>query len=113
MTDAEKRQLKAETLLDFHESVENLQVLEAKARRLSESLNDLASWANRACSPDHKFDPAEDFWSRDRHTNILKDEARYRAAMNYDDLITLVDQIIAAQKRVDELRDTKQIFTNT
>jgi hypothetical protein len=108
MTVDEKRQIKGEALLDFQEAVENLKALCAKARRASESLGDLATWVQNACKADHKFDPARDFWSKDRHTNILGNEARYRDVMNYDELITLVDHIVSAQKRVDEMRENKQ-----
>lgn len=108
MTEIEKRQLKSETLLDFQEAVENLKALTEKGRRASESLTDLAIWVRNACSADHKFDPAQDFWAKDRHTNILGNEARYRDVMNYDELITLVDHIVSAHKRVDELRERKQ-----
>ena len=108
MTVDEKRKLKGEVLLEFDEAVQNLKAMIAKARRASESMSDLATWVNNACSASHKFDPAQDFWSKDRHTNILGNEPRYREAMNYDDLITLVDHIVSAQKRVDELRESKQ-----
>jgi hypothetical protein len=108
MTDVEKRQVKADTLLDFHESIENLKALQAKARRLSESLDDLARWVRNACSPSQNFEPEQEFSAKDRWVNILKDDARYRDAMDYDETINLARQIVAAQKRVDELRDVKQ-----
>jgi hypothetical protein len=108
MTETEKRQLKSDAMLDFQDAVDNLKALTAKGRRVSESLSDLATWVGNACRADHKFDPAQDFWSKDRHANILGDESRYRDVMNYDGLITLVDHIISAQKRADELRERKQ-----
>lgn len=107
MTDNEKRQLKSETLLDFQEAVENLKSLLAKGRRVSESLSDLALWVSKACSAAGNFHPEHDIWSKDRHVNILRDETRYSDAMNYAELISLVDHIISAQKRVDELRERK------
>ena len=108
MTVDEKRQLKGEVLLEFQEAVENQKALSAKGQRTCESLNDLAMWVRNAYSAAHNFDPAKDFWAKDRHTNILGNEARYRDVMNYDELITLVDHIVSAQKRVDELRERKQ-----
>jgi hypothetical protein len=108
MTVDEKRQLKGEILLEFQEAVENLKALTAKAQRANESLTDLATWVRSACSADHKFDPAQDIWVKDRHANILGNEQRYRDVMNYDELITLVDHVLSAQKRVDELRERKQ-----
>ena len=107
MTVDEKRTQRGEALLEFQEAVDNLRALSAKGRRASESLIDLATWLKNACKADHKFDPAQDFWSTDHHANILGNEARYRDVMNYDELITLVDRIVSAQNRVDELRDNK------
>jgi hypothetical protein len=108
MTEVEKRELKGAVLLDFQEAVDNLKALIAKARRNSESLGDLATWLHNATQSDGQFDPARDFWSKDHHTNILRNEQRYREAMNYEELITLVDHIVSAQKRVNELRASKQ-----
>ncbi|MFZ0799469.1 MAG: hypothetical protein WAM98_16925 [Terriglobales bacterium] len=108
MTETEKHQLRGEVVRDFQEAVDNLKALIEKGKRASESLIDLATWVRRSCSTDHKFDPARDFWSKDHHANVIKNETRYREVMNYDDLITLVDHIVSVQKRVDELRERKQ-----
>jgi hypothetical protein len=108
MTTEQMRQQKGETLLEFHEAVDNLKALTVKGQRTSEALHDLATWIQNAYRADGKFDPAQDFWSKDHHANVIGNEARYREVTNYDELISLVDHIVSARKHVDELRERKQ-----
>ena len=107
MTVDEKRQLRGEVLVEFQDAVENLKALTEKGRRASESFTELAIWIRNAYSG-HNFDPAQDFWSKDHHANIIRNEPRYRDVMNYEEIITLADHIVSAQKRVDDLRERKQ-----
>jgi hypothetical protein len=96
MTDDEKRRQKAMLLLEHQEAENDLAHLREKAGRLALRIKDVGEWLTDA-SPDHQH--FSDDAAR-RNANIRTNIALYRGALNFDDALAAMDEIVRAEELV-------------
>jgi hypothetical protein len=97
LTDEEKRRQKADLFLECHEAESNLAHLQEKAYRLSEALREVSQYLNAAANHGGYMETGTD----------IESTAVHRAAMNFDAVISLAQQIKYASQKVAELRRRK------
>jgi hypothetical protein len=107
MTVDEKRQQKAMLLLEYQEAEDELASLQEKALRLSKTINDVVTFLNRNCNP--RVRPASAQFEREAAEADAKvrTSAVYREAFSVDKVVSTIDEIQSAYKRVQELTDRK------
>jgi hypothetical protein len=103
MVDEEKRQQKAMLLLEYQESEENLAHLREKAERISRLIDCVATWLAHAQIPHPRF--LDD--DRERNANIQVNLDRYQKALNFDEALSLMNDIQQAEKKLKGLSDRK------
>ncbi len=102
MTDDEKRQQKAMLLLEHQEAEENLAQLREKAGRISAPFAKVGKWL--------EYSQMNYLGGYEREKAQINGEIRsnldaYRQAMNFDETLSLMDEIVAAERK---LRDPSQ-----
>jgi hypothetical protein len=103
MTEDEKRQQKVMLLLEFEEAESNLASLREKAGRIGREILDVGQWLGKMSAdqlPDTEFQKKENT----RQNSLIRASlGKYRTAMNFDEAVTLMDEIGEAEKHVDSL----------
>ena len=105
MTENQKREQKAALLLEYQEAADELANLRERAGRLSGYIGDVEAWVNRAqlLLGNRPYDEKD--LSLD--AKIRANSERYRSALNFDDALDLMDEIVAAKKQLNELAERK------
>jgi hypothetical protein len=102
MTEDEKRQQKAMLLLEFQEAEETLAHLQEKATRMHEPIADVADWLN-SC---HRGSRQTYDFQRDKR--IRSNLQTYRNALNFDEALSVMDEIARTEKLLEELGQRKK-----
>ena len=103
MTEDEKRQQKAMLLLEFQEAQENLAHLHERTRRIADGIGEVRKWVSDAKSVQSEFD--QDRIKRD--TNIRTNPDSFRAVMNFNEILSLMDECAAAEILLSQLAKRK------
>ena len=105
MTPKEKRQERAVALLEYQAARQKFNVLYSKARTISDDLSEMACWLSDAKGTQHR--PANS-WHRARDQKIENNKVRYRAALDFDAIVALREEIERVKATLDELEERKQ-----
>ena len=110
MTDDEKRQQKGELLLSFQEAQDNAAALREKIREMSSKLRGVQAWLDRLANTSYSRDLLHmEFYSPAHATTIsVIEDASFRSAMDYDQVVSLTQEMIAAIKRIEDLASRKR-----
>ncbi|SRR6266404_2334134 len=100
MTEDEKRQQKAMLLLEFQEAQENIAHLHERTRRIAEGIGEVKKWVSDAIS---EFN--QDWTKRD--ASIRANLGFFRTLMNFDEILTLMDECAAAEILLSQLAKRK------
>ncbi len=105
MTEDEKRQQKALLLLEYHEAMENIAHLREKAGHVGKPVEEVATWLLYASPERGPYINIETNKKRDAQIRVNLEA--YRKAMNFDELLSLMDEIEKADKLVEQLKIRK------
>jgi len=103
MTEDEKRQQKGLLLLEYQEAQQNLAHLKEKAYRKVEALDEVRKWIRSVQSVSTNYSPDE----LTRNNNIRTNLDTFRNAMNFDDVLLLMDEIKKANQLLETLEKRK------
>jgi hypothetical protein len=103
MTEDEKRQQKAMLLLECQEAQDNLAHLREKTRRMADGIGEIQKWVSDTL----RMQSGHDQERARRDGNIRANLGAYRTLMNFDETLSLMDEFIAAEKLLEELRRRK------
>jgi hypothetical protein len=103
MTEDEKRQQKAMLLLEYQEEEDNIAHLKEKARRKAAQFQEIQNWLSWVASVMKPYDAEE----RKRDATIRANIDSFRPAINFEEALALVDEVIAAEKALGMLRNRK------
>lgn len=104
MTDQEKRQQKAMLLLECQEAEEELAHLEERAKSLTSIFRELAEWIGRLPFPSSETSTS---YGERVLGGVDLNDSKYREAMNFDALNSLVVEINKARIKVRNLKHRK------
>jgi len=104
MTDDQKRKQRGELMVDLEDAQAHAAALCVALKGESDKLSAVAEWVHEASRSINVHDLGDEFFSRtmSRRVNIAKDQ-QFRETLNIDHIISLRNEAIAAQKRVEEL----------
>jgi hypothetical protein len=105
MTEDEKRQQKAMLLLEYQEAEENLAHLREKAGKLYISIQEIATWVQKTARPNSIGGHYED---AERAKRIEANLEQYRAAMDFDGVLSTVRAISESSLRLTDLAERKK-----
>jgi hypothetical protein len=103
MTEDEKRQQKGLLLLEYQEAQQNLAHLKEKAYRKVEALDEVRKWIRSVQNVSTNYSPDELTRNNNIHTNL----DTFRTAMNFDDVLLLMDEIKKANQLLETLEKRK------
>lgn len=103
MTEDEKRQQKGLLLLEYQEAQQNLAHLKEKAYRKVEALDEVRKWIRSVQNVSTNYSPDE----LTRNNNIRTNLDTFRKAMNFDDVLLLMDEIKKANQLLETLEKRK------
>jgi hypothetical protein len=103
MTEDEKRQQKGLLLLEYQEAQQNLAHLKEKAYRKVEALDEVRKWIRSVQNVSTNYSPDE----LTRNNNICTNLDTFRNAMNFDDVLLLMDEIKKANQLLETLEKRK------
>jgi hypothetical protein len=103
MTEDEKRQQKGLLLLEYQEAQQNLAHLKEKAYRKVEALDEVRKWMRSVQNVSTNYSPDELTRNNDIRTNL----DTFRKAMNFDDVLLLMDEIKKANQLLETLEKRK------
>lgn len=109
VNERQRREIYRELLIQHSDAQANLRLLQEKNRQAIELIENAIAWLRRS-SDTEEFDLSATFY-RDRYgdVNILNDERRYRAVINFDEIKTLAEHLSDAHKKFRELRMAKEL----
>ena len=104
MTDDQKRRQRIELMLDLEKAEEDAKALRHALKTETDNLAAVGEWLEESVRSIRVDEPGTELYSRRlvRHVDIVKDP-RFRESMNFERVIDLREQFIAAQKRHEEL----------
>jgi hypothetical protein len=103
MTDDEKRKQKMELLYSYEEAKVNLEHLRSKAWELKERVSTVASWLE-----ENRRQSITDYRRKELEDKVRSNLQAYRDAFAFDELVSLVDDLQGAHKRLAELESQKK-----
>lgn len=109
MTEDEKRQQKAMVLLEYQEAQENLTHLREKVRRTAATIGELCKWLTDA----QALPPVRmgyEFPEEKRNANIRANLGTFRAAMNFEEILALMDEVKRAETLLGQIEQRKNDF---
>jgi hypothetical protein len=104
MTDDQKRRQRVELTIDLEKAQENASALRHALKTESDNLSVVAEWLHNSARSINLHTMGSEFYSNkvSDHVDVLEDE-RFRKSMNFDSVVELRDQLVSAQRRVEEL----------
>lgn len=105
MTQDEKRQQKALLLLEHQEAGEELAHLRERAGRLSTQFTEVGQWLS---SGKLGFTGVYGQERRTLDASIRSNLASYRDATSFDDALKVMDEIVEAERKLDDLAKRKE-----
>ena len=102
MTDEQKRQQKANLLLEYQEAEENLAHLRERAYRMGQPVMRIAEWLGRA---DVQQQRPEEY--RVLSDGLLSNPGHVRATLNAEEILAVMNEIQQAEKKLAELAERK------
>jgi hypothetical protein len=102
MTDTEKKQQKGVLLLEYQEAEEDLAHLREKAVTIARALSDVSMWLNDVSLMAHGG-TSEEGISRD--ATVRANFEKYRLALNFDSIVSLMNKIKQALENLAELSE--------
>jgi len=103
MTTDEKREQRAMLLLEFQEAEENLAHLREKVNRYSAPIGEVEKWLHDAEIMLPSYDPE----AAKRDANIRANIGLYQKTLNFEEILTLMNEIRDAKKLVSSLSTRK------
>jgi hypothetical protein len=101
MTENEKRALKAELLLRYQEAEDDLRHLREKAKAIAAKCTEVGQWL------DGLGDASSEREHRSRAAQIRTNTDSYKTALDLDQAIQLADEIVTAERNLQELSRRK------
>lgn len=104
MTEDDKRKQKAMLLLEYQEAEESLAHLKERAYRMEETINEVRKWVSdsRSISIGYGHDES------DRNQHIRGHQGEFRQAMNFDEILALMDEIEKQKETLGKLEQRKR-----
>ena len=106
MTEEEKHQQVAELLFAYEKTRQELEHLRTKAWNLGETIGDISHWLREAREADASAYEREREQERDE--NIQKNLSHYRAALDFDALLALREDLRRTNAKLRELAQMKR-----
>jgi hypothetical protein len=103
MTESEKRQQKAELLLEYQEAEDNLAHLREQAKSIHDRLEKLTQWMNDYCPSSY---PRQQVEVARRHAQIISDP-QIEVTLDFQKILALVKEVQEGEAKLSEMKQRK------